>query len=215
MAIANAIDLGLLTGDTQNCRLRVTVESVERFNSEYVPLSRLAPTLNTLAQHLLKKCHHHGIAVIQVPRSNVESNQPILPRASEAQLLNIWRTESPAHKNPPRDRQSTYADALKTYLKSLQLAGKPLPRRAGFPNKAAIAKACKFGRDGLYDYPVAIQLLDEFGKVEGVPTDDSGAVLSGENLRLSGQGQGLPSTEYNERDKFGMARNAEGLSTQA
>lgn len=215
MAIANAINLGLLTGETKNSRLRVSVESVEQFNSEYLPLSRLAPTLNTLAQHLLRKCHRHGITVIQVPRSNVGSNQPILPRASEAQLLNIWRTESLAHKSPPCDRQLTYAEALKTYLESLQREGKPLPRRAGFPNKAAIAKACKFGRDVLYDYPVVIQLLDDFGRAEGTPTEDSGAIPSGENLNLSSRGQCLLSTEYNVHEKFGMARNEEELSIQA
>ncbi len=53
-------------------------------------------------------------------------------------------------------------EALRRYLEGLEEDGHPLPRRANEPNRTAIAKACGFDRQVLYQNPGARDLLDEY-----------------------------------------------------
>jgi hypothetical protein len=48
---------------------------------------------------------------------------------------------------------------LKTYLDDLKAESRPLPMRAGEPNRSAIALACGFDRQVLYKNPAAASLL--------------------------------------------------------
>jgi hypothetical protein len=50
-------------------------------------------------------------------------------------------------------------ERLKTYLIALEREGRPLPMRAGEPNRSAIALACGFDRQVLYKNPAAKTLL--------------------------------------------------------
>jgi hypothetical protein len=60
------------------------------------------------------------------------------------------------------------ADRLKKYLDALEREGRPLPMRAGEPNRSAIALACEFDRQVLYKNPAAKALLD--AAVKKLPT---------------------------------------------
>ncbi len=169
MVVSNAIAQGLLVCKERNGRLRVSARSVECFNAEYVTLSRISDEIGTLAQHLLRRCGRHGIPVILVSRPNDQSSQPILARTWEPELMRIWRMEMEqrsrnAAVNLPEDRQSLRENALRKYLEDLGYSGRRLPRRAGVPNKAVIARACGFSRDVLYDCPTVIKLLDDFDR---------------------------------------------------
>lgn len=53
-------------------------------------------------------------------------------------------------------------ETLRRYLEGLEERGEPLPRRAGEPNRTAIAKACGFDRQVLYQNPAAKALLDAY-----------------------------------------------------
>ncbi|MEY9397447.1 hypothetical protein ACVME8_006526 [Bradyrhizobium diazoefficiens] len=52
------------------------------------------------------------------------------------------------------------AETLKNYLEALEREGRPLPMRAGEPNRSAIALACGFDRQVLYKNPAAKALLE-------------------------------------------------------
>lgn len=176
MVLRNAIELGLLSGNQHGGRLRVTAESVEQFNAEYVLLSRVAAKLGTLAQHLWRRCRQHGIPVIALARSNGLGEQPVLLRSSEAPLLEICQAERLLKGNTEaryENKQSAYESALRKYFDMLLKKGERLPRRAGQPNKAAIAKACEFSRDVLYSYPTLVALLEEFDRAECAQTGEA------------------------------------------
>lgn len=53
------------------------------------------------------------------------------------------------------------AETLKNYLDALEREGRPLPMRAGEPNRSAIALACGFDRQVLYKNPAAVALLKQ------------------------------------------------------
>lgn len=184
--IANAIKLGLLSGENSAGRLRIPSSSVDCFNAEYVTLSRLATKLGTLAQHLWRKCRQNGIPVVTLSRSRGLGDQPILLKSLEGRLVELWQKElaSRANRkldNKKRDCQSAYEATLRKFLENLGETGKQLPRRAGEPNKAVIARACGFSRDVLYSYPTVFGLLDDFDKKErqqvGIDILDAGGAL--------------------------------------
>lgn len=215
MVIDHAIGAGLLTEINRDGRRRVPVEEVERFNKKYVTLSRLAKDLNTLAQHLLRACQKYGIAVILLHRSNGESDQPILSRSSEMKLRRIWHAASAErerrkNERKSKDNQSVFENALRTYLEKIRLRGKYLPRHAGSPNKAVIARACGFHRDVLYDYPTVINLLDEFDRDErerlGGDCPDAVGALKAFLKTLRDRGEPLPRCKNLQPNKLAIAR---------
>jgi hypothetical protein len=57
-------------------------------------------------------------------------------------------------------------DALYRYFEALQAAEEPLPRLAGKPNQTAIARACGFDRQVLYQNPAAEDLLNEYELID-------------------------------------------------
>jgi hypothetical protein len=93
MAIAKAIEHGLLAGIEHKGRTRVSASSVQQFNLEYVPLALLAQKLGTLSQHIWAACRKNNIDIIVLPYTNGVVEQPVLARKSESKLLTILEME--------------------------------------------------------------------------------------------------------------------------
>jgi hypothetical protein len=64
---------------------------------------------------------------------------------------------------------------LRAYLAALRSGGRRLPSRGGKPDKSAIAVACGFNRQTLYNNPEAISLLDEAVKEFGLEGENNAA----------------------------------------
>jgi hypothetical protein len=108
-------------------------------------------------------CESHGIEVITLKRTNNGATQPIIARESEETLTKICQAGREAKDQKTyKYREATYEASLQSYLDALKSEGQPLPRRAGQPNKAVIAKACGFHRDVLYSYETVVAMLEEF-----------------------------------------------------
>ena len=171
MAIAKAIEHGLLTSIEQKGRTRVSASAVQQFNLEYVPLALLAKKLGTLSQHLWTTCRKNNIDIIALPYTNGLVEQPVLARRFESRLLTIWKMNIDCRVSKEaapyeKDCWLRYEASLNSYLDSLSKAGSTLPRRGGTPNKVAIAKACGFDRNVFYSQGAVALLLENFDKEE-------------------------------------------------
>jgi hypothetical protein len=60
------------------------------------------------------------------------------------------------------------------YLNRVDLSGGRLPRRAGVLNRSAIAKACDFDRQVLYQNPAAVKLLEKYDAKDREKFGDAG-----------------------------------------
>lgn len=166
-AILSALKIGLLSGSEIEGRIQIASSSVGRFNQQYVPLARIAHSLGSLAQHLWRLCRRHDIPVIAIPRAGASAVQPIIARESEKLVRGLWQSEQDAKvQKSVAHRRSAQVGALRAYIEDLKSKNEPLPRRAGKPNKAIIAKACGFPRDVLYDNAQAIKLLETYANNE-------------------------------------------------
>ncbi len=59
-------------------------------------------------------------------------------------------------------RARLHVEALRLYLEGLEDRREPLPRRAGQPNRSAVAAACGMHRQVLYQNPDCRRMLEEF-----------------------------------------------------
>ncbi len=157
---------GLLAGgwlETVQAResTRVTHASVERFAKHYIALGWLARELTSSSRRLVLLCEKNSIPVLSISRES-GSVAPFIERQHADALRQL------ARENPTRDEIAAAraeaghpaVEALRSYLCDIQARGEQLPLRAGKPNKVAIARACGFARDVLYDNESAIELLD-------------------------------------------------------
>ena len=206
-AVAGAIKMGLLTAQDRGGRVRVSAASVEQFQAEYVPLSVLARKLGSSTPRLLRTCRDEGLSTVAVPRHNHSSSQPLLRRADEQTLIELFKRAS-QHLNKRRaDAVPPRAERVRQYLASLQASDRPLPRWAGRPNKGEIAKACGIDRNAFYTNRTVIQMIEQFDEREcaGSPHMDLIQVLRAylENLRKSK----APLPRWGGRpNKFAIAR---------
>lgn len=67
------------------------------------------------------------------------------------------------------------AQRLHAYIAALRLGGRRLPSHGGKPDKSAIAVACGFNRQTLYNNPEAISLLDGAVKELGLEVENNAA----------------------------------------
>jgi len=193
--MTDAIRKKLLTVVPCCGRMRVPESAIERFNAEYVTLSKIAIERATSAKRLYQMCREDGIPVVTLSRDKHAPAQPIVGRSDLPQLLERWDLHAKSRPKSHAKLKEECLGALRTYLKDLHDDGKTLPRRlAGTPNKAAIAAACGLSRHVLYEYPAVVALLDEFDKSER----QSGAgeapfeMLKRYLNKLRGSGQTLP-----------------------
>ncbi len=83
-------------------------------------------------------------------------------------LLLTIALKQPSEANPTRAEVTAAraeaghpaAEALRRYLGDLQANGEQIPLRTSKPNKVAIARACGFARDVLYDNVCAIEQIN-------------------------------------------------------
>ncbi len=167
-AVAPAIKAGHLVQTVVRGRKRVTVASVKRFASAYLPLAALGKKNLRSPRLLIKLARQRHLPVIFVARTNHTSPQGFIRRSREPQLLAAlaeYAAEEAAR--PARgDNLVAYEARLRMYCTQRIEGGQGLPRRGGIPIKRAIALACNFNRDVFYDRPRMKQLLEEFDNKE-------------------------------------------------
>lgn len=134
---------------------RVTEKSVKEFDARFVSLAKLAKSNETSSRCLQFKCMNQNIPLELFRRGYGKVDQPFV-RREYLDLLNEIITGS---KRVPRLSSATL---MCRYLDGLRKDGALLPRRAGIPNKAAIAKICGFDRNILYKNEEAMTLLNAF-----------------------------------------------------
>lgn len=161
MAVESAVDAGLLIADTFDGNIRVPVISVELFNQSYIPLSKIAEKLGSLAQHLWRTCRANHIEIISLQYKNGLGKQPILFKRDEQNLIEIYNQKVNEHA-PKAKECPSYETIFQNYLFALDTANEYLPCLAGSPNKAAIAEKCGFHRDVFYKNEAVKNLLESF-----------------------------------------------------
>ncbi|WP_222613305.1 hypothetical protein [Undibacterium amnicola] len=161
MAVESAVDAGLLIGNTYDGNIRVPVISVELFNQSYIPLSKIAEKLGSLAQHLWRTCRTNHIEIISLQYKNGLGKQPILSKRDEQNLIEIYNQK--VNEQAPKAKECpSYETIFQNYLFALDESNEYLPCLAGAPNKAAIAETCGFHRDVFYKNEAVKNLLESF-----------------------------------------------------
>jgi len=162
-AITILVSHGYLAARSAREGTRITRTSFERFIQKYIPLSKIANEHGTTSRRLKTLCSKAGIPMLLTPRpTGIEV--PYIQR-SNIELLLVTATLNPSMKQAQlaasHPRRSAVT-VLKSYLSELKERREPIPIRAGKPNKLAIARACGFSRNVLYDNDEALGLLDSF-----------------------------------------------------
>ena len=166
-AVKPAVDLGLLDATERDGQTRVSIASIARLTSCYLSLACLAKELKTTTAKLLRICQEKGVKVQEVPRQNCNSPSRLILLAERDLLLEGWIAAQPRRSDAATSRsREAYELALRNYLRQLTEQGSLLPRRAGSPNKALIARACGFHRDVLYDHQNVVAVLDAHDQLE-------------------------------------------------
>ncbi len=140
---------------------RVTDVSVEQFAKSYIALSKLARELTSSSRRLMGLCEKNVIPVLPIARES-GSVAPFIER-QHIEALTRLSEANPTREDLAAARAETghpAVEALRGYLEGLKACGEQLPMRGGKPNKVAIARACGFARDVLYDNECAIELLN-------------------------------------------------------
>lgn len=165
--VASAVERGLLTACEVDGARQIRASSVKEFNAQFVSLVSLSKRYGTLSKYMKAWCDERGIEVVELPRGPGAPVQPLLRKTDEAAVCEAWqeltqkkRGKSLAH------RQRMQLEAVTKYLGGLREQGLPLPRRAGQPNKAVIARACGISRNVLYTLTHAVELLDAYALEE-------------------------------------------------
>lgn len=161
-AVPNALKAGLLEGREYGGRVRITDVSVERFKSEYIPLSKMAMSLGSSARGIRRICGDAGVPIVAVPREEPSSPQFLLHRTDEQRVIDLWGRKSQRRRNIKVDAATRHEKSLRRYLNRLYANAERLPGRAGQPNRRAISKACNFHPDAFYAYPSLARVLEEF-----------------------------------------------------
>ena len=216
MAIQSALDLGLLKQVNCDGRIRVTVESVDSFNANYITLSNKAKELKTSSKRLGALCQKYDVPTISLSRCHLGIEQLILPKKyGESLQAAHYKTKrrqdkSREYKQKRTDLVRSYETSLLDYLSRLKESGGRLPRRKTLPMKVAIADACGFNRDVLYSYPTVIQILERYDSEEhqlyGIDSRDNLRKLQDYLEELEKRGRSLPCTSRGEPHKSAIAK---------
>jgi hypothetical protein len=160
MAVQGLAKNGLLVAVHGRHRTRIMRRTVEAFVSRYVSLSGLANELTTTVLKLKNLCKSLSINVMLITRTTAKHSAFIARDRMEALV-------SALNDSRPEKRQ-TSIELLTQYLVYLRQTGQPLPRKGAVPNRAAIAYACGFDRNVLYDNKPVIQALQEFDEEDAL-----------------------------------------------
>jgi hypothetical protein len=175
----------------------------------------VAASLGVGVRQLARIGCNAGVPLIELQRPNGIS-QPVLARKDEPALTAAWQVEADRIANSTSfeaqmaEKRLAYEAALQRYLDELRGTGGALPRVGDRPNKVAIAKACDFGRDVLYNLPTVVSMLDAYDREEREqPGARSLSPLEAiqcylDALRLAGQA--LPRSANGQPNKLAIAK---------
>lgn len=163
VVIASAVERGLLAAREVDGARQILASSVKEFNARFVSLVSLSKRFGTLSKYMKAWCDERGIEVVELPRGPGAPAQPLLRKTDEAAVCEAWQELTKVKREKSLvHRQRMQLEAVTKYLGGLREQGLPLPRRAGQPNKAVIARACGISRDVLYTLTPAVELLDAY-----------------------------------------------------
>lgn len=147
--------------------VRVLNSSVKVFNDRYASASQLAKERATSPRHLMQWCRENGFSAIELSRGDGAPAQPVLLREEAAAAMFLWeQRQKELSAKTYVARRASQEDKLRSYLDLLDSRGEKLPRRAGQPNKAVIARACGFGRQVFEQAGALSTLLTDFSQRE-------------------------------------------------
>ena len=162
-----AISAGLFDAVESNGRVRITIDSANRFCARYEVLARVASRLKTSVSRLLRLCDEADVVVTSLARPESGSPQPLIERHSlqkPTDLLESHRREE--YAKTKAHATQTYLAALDNYWLALRARGEHLPRSRGAPAKATIGRACNFGRQVFDNNAAVAARLAELDQVE-------------------------------------------------
>ncbi len=183
-AIQELVKRGFLNAVRRGRHIRVERSSLDIFAAKYLSLQAVATREETSVGRLTRLCKTAGIVVLRISCKN-RTAAPFILKKDELRLLNY----AAAHRTRKEQRKlmsskhSPVLPRLRAYLQSLESSGAELPRRAGRPKIAAIAKACGFDRNALYNNKEAIALLAQWNETEQQRRHDQPVKVGLMNLR--------------------------------
>jgi hypothetical protein len=156
IVVASLVDQGFLESLPGTARLRITEQSCTAFGEKYMSANEVAKRHAVGIRRILGLCAATGIKTIAAERIGRDSKQLFIRREDEGVIgANILaRPEKPSQR--PNSREM-----LENYFGALRETGALLPRRAGLPNKVAIAKAAGIDRSVFYEKK-CLTLLESF-----------------------------------------------------
>ncbi|MBC7907262.1 MAG: hypothetical protein H7Y60_11020 [Rhodospirillaceae bacterium] len=162
--MASLVHQGFLEALPGIAYLRVTEASCAVFGGMYVSANEVAKRHAVGIRRVLGVCAVAGIEMIAAERPGERSEQHFIKRDDEATIAaEILRRKNEAviaRQKKGLERVSPL-EKLENYLLGLRKTGALLPRRAGLPNKVAIAKAAGVDRNLFYNKE-CIALLEAF-----------------------------------------------------
>ena len=169
--IVTLIESGHLEGVSAQRSIRVKMKSAATFAQEYASGAWIAKLLGTSSRRIQRLCKEEGMKTILAERGAGGSAQLFVAR-SDLEKLGIRSMPLFDDGSAPVEiidqfkmqatRRSVSIEKLQRYLDGMKESSTPLPRRAGQPNRAAIANACGFDRNVLYMNAEVAVLLDAF-----------------------------------------------------
>ncbi len=149
---------------------RVTRLSVEYFAQKFAVIGAVAKSLQSSSNRLIRLSAKAGIPLLLIPRVSASGGDiPFIERVNLADLLQFELQHPNLRRPQVKSSESTEPKvvvALRDYLTQLDERGAELPRRAGLPNKKAIAEACGFDRNVLYNNAAAMGLVATYAANE-------------------------------------------------
>ena len=214
-AIPCAVKIGLLKEVRCENRVRISGESVRAFQLAYIPLSCIAKELQTSSRRLTRLCKMAQIKVLRLSRIKDRSKLSIISRNDEFRLTEKFEHEQRAKElRAFRQIEEPKTSRLSAYFERLELAGEKLPRRAGEPAKAIIARACGFGRDAFLRNNDLVKMLNTWDRKERAHSKEAG--LNKEqrmrNYILSIKKRGLEIPRWSGKPNLTALASASGVS---
>jgi len=135
IVIPGLIQMGLLQGIRAPRGLRITAESVKVFKQTYICLATVAKEACTCSRSLVSVCREVGIAMISVPRCNVECAQPFIHVSDKARLLKASAQSSKSFKDKTAARSKEFFQTKRVW-NSLKNEGEMRTNQTRLPEAA-------------------------------------------------------------------------------
>lgn len=165
--VASAVEHGLLVASEVGGVRQIRAASVRSFSNLFVSLATLSKRFGSHSRWMKTWCDEREIKLVELSRGPGAPAQHLLQKFDESAVCRAWHELRQVKRGQLLEsRQRKQLDAVTKYLDTLREQGTPLPRRAGKPNKAVIARACGIGRDVFYTLTRAVELLDAYALEE-------------------------------------------------